>query len=122
MKGFDGPLILEDAGVCPQTGVQLFVTVEPLTFVYHDLKFRIPPGTPTDFASVPRCLQWLISKTGEHTRSAVLHDHLCRTKKYSRFLSDAVFRAAMAVDDVPLWRRVAMYYAVRLYAIITGKK
>ncbi len=122
MKGFHGELVLVDAGVCPRTGVQLFRTTRPLEFIYEDLRFHIPAGTVTDFASVPRCLQWLISKTGKHTRSTVLHDHLCRTKRYSRFFSDAVFRAAMDVDDVPLWRRVAMYYAVRFYAVITRKK
>ena len=118
MVGFSGTLKLEDLGVDPETGIQQFKTLEPLTFVYHDIRLTIPAGTPTDFASIPRRLTWLIAKTGRHTKSAVFHDWLCSTKQYSRFFGDGLFYIAMAADDVTKWRRVSMYYGVRIYAVL----
>jgi len=38
----------------------------------------VPAGERTDFASVPRLLQWLMPATGKWTRAAVVHDMLCR--------------------------------------------
>ncbi|RSM34604.1 DUF1353 domain-containing protein [Amycolatopsis balhimycina DSM 5908] len=40
--------------------------------------FTVPDGSRSDFASVPRFLVWLIPRYGRYTKSAVLHDHLCR--------------------------------------------
>ena len=118
MVGFAGILKLEDTGVNPETGVQQFDTIDPLTFVYHDIRLTIPAGTTVNFADIPRVLTWLLTKTGKHTRSTVLHDWLCKTKQYSRFFGDVLFYVAMGADDVIGWRRVAMYYGVRIYAVL----
>ncbi len=124
MRGFCGALILQDIGT--HYGVQMFATTEEVVFTYgingDGLKVRIPVGTETDFASVPRCLWWICPPMGRWNRAALVHDYLCRLDGCSRFLADAIFREAMAVLGVPWWRRVSMYYAVRLYAVITGKK
>lgn len=45
---------------------------------YTKIWFKIPAGFITDFASVPKPLQILISKTGKHGKAAVLHDYLYR--------------------------------------------
>lgn len=45
---------------------------------YTKFWFKIPAGFITDFASVPKPLQILISKTGKHGKAAVLHDYLYR--------------------------------------------
>ena len=81
---------------------------------YMAVYVRVPPGFETDFASVPRWLWPIFPPRGRWNRAAVMHDYLCRQADVDRFLADALFRAAMRDLGVPLWRRVAMYYAVRL--------
>lgn len=79
----------------------------------------VPRDFPTDLASSPWGFRWLLAKWPE---PAVLHDYLCTLPECNRFLADAIFRDAMASQGVPLWRRVVAYYAVRFFAIITGKR
>ena len=126
MIGFDSKLQLQDEGLDPDTGVHRFSTLSTLTFRYGfnggELAIRVPVGTLTDFASIPWCLQWLCPKMGPWNRAAVLHDYLCGLEGCSRFLADAIFREAMCVLRVPVWRRVSMYYAVRFFAVVVGIK
>jgi hypothetical protein len=79
------------------------------------INVEIPAGFVTDFASVPRLLWPLFPPTGPWCEAAVIHDYLCRHQGCSRFLADAMFREAMHLLGVPVWRRVLMYYAVRFY-------
>lgn len=51
--------------------------VEPLVYDGRDDTIVVPAGHVTDFASVPRSLQWLAPSTGKYTLAAVLHDFLC---------------------------------------------
>ena len=127
MRGFDGPLLLKDLGEHPTLKVQVFETLEDCVFKYGInaggmLKVRVPAGTKTDFASVPRWLWWFFPPMGRWNRAALVHDYLCNLKGCSRFLADAIFREAMAVLEVPVWRRVSMYYAVRIYAVLSKKR
>jgi len=78
----------------------------------------VPVDFETDLASAPYGFRWLLKDWPE---PAVLHDYLCKALFCSRFFADAMFREAMASEDVPLWRRVLAYYAVRCYAVITRK-
>ena len=74
----------------------------------------IPEGFVTDLASVPRLpLAFLL--TGDTARKAGLVHDFCYAVHLpgNRALADAVFREAMAAEGVPLWRRWAMYGAVR---------
>jgi len=83
----------------------------------------VPRGFVTNLASTPRILWCLFPPFGRWNRAAIVHDFLCtKVDTCSRFMADAVFREAMAQLGVPLWRRVAMYYAVRLDAALTMKK
>ncbi len=82
----------------------------------------VPPGTETDLASVPWCLRWLCPRLGLWDIPAAIHDFLCQKTDCPRFMADAMFRVAMADYGVPLWRRVSMYYAVRIYAVLKGIK
>lgn len=49
----------------------------PLRYQGNDDLIVVPAGFRTDFASVPRSLQWLAPSTGKYTLAAVLHDYLC---------------------------------------------
>lgn len=75
----------------------------------------IDKGFLTDFASTPRLLWPIFPPAGRWMRASILHDYLYSLPGCSRFLADALFREAMHDLGVPWWRRVVMYYAVRLF-------
>lgn len=74
----------------------------------------VPEGFITDFASVPRGV-WnvLPPHDGQYRLAALFHDRLYEHHQMLRFQADLFFYEAMAYDDVPRWKRAAMYYAVR---------
>lgn len=74
----------------------------------------VPPGFVTDFASIPRVFWKIIPKWGKYGHAAVIHDFLYATKDKSRKESDKIFLEGMVIFGVPVWKRYAMYYAVRL--------
>ena len=84
-------------------------------FRHCSIEVTIPKGFVTDFASVPRFFWRIFPPTGPWCEAAVLHDYLYQKPRCPRFLADALFREAMRELGVPFWRRVAMYYAVRLF-------
>lgn len=81
-------------------------------------RINVPPGFETDFASVPRLpfAYWLTGDTAH--KSAVVHDFLCRHDFKDCYITwktaAEVFREAMKVEGVPLWRRTLMYWGVCL--------
>jgi len=79
------------------------------------LRLRIPHGFCTDLASTPRLLWPIFPPAGIWSSAAILHDYLYGHRGVSRFLADALFRESMHQLGVPLWRRLAMYYAVRVF-------
>lgn len=75
----------------------------------------VPKGFITDFASVPRIplvYTWVGNKGH---RAAVIHDHLYRRGKENRSVCDAIFREALALDDVGFAARWAMWLGVRSF-------
>ena len=80
------------------------------------LIIRVPALTYTDLASTPRLLWPIFPPAGRWSPATILHDYLYSLPGCSRFLADALFREAMHQLGVPWWRRVLMYYAVRLFA------
>ena len=90
-------------------------------FEYHigspesGMVIRIGTDFKTDFASVPRFLWGILPPTGKYGKAAVIHDYLYRTALASRAMADAIFLEAMGVLGVALWKRWAMYLAVRLF-------
>ena len=60
---------------------------------------------------------------GDHSRAAIIHDFLyTKSDIGSRFLADALFREAMRELDVGIVKRVAMYYAVRVFGWMFYRK
>ena len=75
---------------------------------------RVPKGFVTDFASVPRIFWWLFPPWGKYGKAAVVHDYLYHTRMFSRAVADAIFLEAMSVLKVPLWKRLIIYWSVRI--------
>ena len=90
-------------------------------FTYHSEllgEIVVPEGFITDLASVPWFARWYVSRDGNHTRAAVIHDYLyARASEAdfpdpSRRTADLVFLEAMHVCNLrPTLARV-LYSAV----------
>jgi len=87
--------------------------VEPL--VYEGLRepFTVPARFETDFASIPRPFQWLVGRTGAHTKAAVLHDYLWKHAEVSKADADGLFRRALQELNVAFFYRWLMWAGVR---------
>jgi len=85
------------------------------TFCDGMIFLSIDDGFRTDLASVPWFLGFLFPNNGSHQRAAVHHDAAYEKQHCSRFSADAAFRAIMASDGVPKWRRRLMYMGVRVF-------
>lgn len=78
---------------------------------------RVPAGTTTDFASIPRALWSLMPATHPQIAGAALiHDELYHQPAFrvSRKEADQVLVEGMALLGAPWWRRQIVYRAVRL--------
>jgi len=118
-----GELLLRERGTDPETGRTVFELLEDFTVELgingNPWKLTVPQGFLTDFASVPKRILgiplWSIFPPwGKHNKAAVVHDWLYRGKIVDRFLADAVFRYIMKELTVGFFKRVIMFYAVRI--------
>lgn len=89
--------------------------------------WTVPKGFETDFATVPRVIQWLIPTYGKYTLAAILHDYFCvelskafreqREPFISSSDTDGVFRRVMRELGVPFAQRWLMWTGVRWGAV-----
>lgn len=83
------------------------------------ISIYVPAGFITDFASIPRAAWWLIGSpaTGLYRKAAVPHDWIYRTAdvNITRKEADNILLEIMVLRGVTLWRRRAIYTAVRLF-------
>jgi len=93
----------------------------PMVYCGRNQKVTVPVGFETDFASVPRPVQWLVPVSGRYTRAAIVHDWLCTEGLRANVMSahdvDGVFRRIMREAGVPLVRRWLMWTGVRWGAL-----
>jgi len=92
-----------------------------------DQGWTIPAGFETDFATVPRVIQWLIPTYGRYTLAAILHDFFCvelgkayrerRTPFITSRDTDGVFRRVMRELGVPFAQRWLIWTGVRWGAL-----
>lgn len=87
--------------------------------------FVVPPGSHTDFASVPRPVIWLIPTYGVYTPAAILHDYLCvaavsAEPLLSRADADGLFRRSLRELGVSGPKRWSMWAAVRAGSGLRG--
>lgn len=94
--------------------------LKPLTYQSRRLGcfIGVPAGFVTDFASVPRLPITFALTGGKAREAAVVHDflyqtHIANGSVIKRRQADLVFLEAMAVTNIPLWRRELMYAGVR---------
>lgn len=86
----------------------------------HNGLITVPRGFLCDLASIPRVFQLLIPVNDVHREAATLHDWLYYKKgvigayTYSREQCDKLFLQAMKETGVPTWKRLAMFFAVRV--------
>ncbi len=100
-------------------GPKKFVVVDGFRYLdqYDDGEpYTVRAGAPTDLASVPFFLQWLVLSYGKHTKAAIVHDEYWDDDKSPVELRKAntAFRHAMWESDVPYLRRWFMWTAVTL--------
>lgn len=72
-------------------------------------------GFRTDFASVPRQLQWLYTPQGKYSRSSVVHDFLYTNNNCPKIVADDTFFRAMKCDGVDIITRHLFYWAVKYF-------
>ena len=88
---------------------------KPFSVSLGDSSWTVPADFVTDFASVPRCLWWIVPPWGRYFPAAVVHDWLYSTHDRPREDADRIFLMLMDALKIPTWRRRAMYIAVRLF-------
>lgn len=119
-----------------------FVFYFPALNGVKDCALRVEKGFKTDFGSVPQAFQSFVSPIGKPTKAYVLHDRLCVAnakgeiwekffnkvpRKYwnkpiTRKEADKVFLEAMKALGVGALKRYTIYFYVRLYAILKGRR
>jgi hypothetical protein len=91
--------------------------ISPL-FYHSDMTksvITVPCGFVTDFASVPR-VPFIFDMLGDIAQAAAaLHDWLYASGTFPRKQADRIFREAVLVSGVPVWKAWLMYAAVRLF-------
>jgi hypothetical protein len=92
-------------------------TIEAKTTKYTKYKICVSAGLWTDGASIPKILWSFIGSplTGRYVRGAIVHDALYSAQPISRKECDLVLLELMEQDNVPRWKRLSMYYAVKLF-------
>lgn len=100
-----------------------FITLSTFSYYSKDKeKYTIPVNTNTDFASIPRIFRGIISRSGNHTMSAVFHDWLCEYNIVARKKADKLFLESLEISGVGWIKRRMMYMGVRAYSIIMFKR
>lgn len=104
-----------------------FVLEDDLCYEGSEDGWTVPAGFETDFATVPRIIQWLIPTYGKYTLAAILHDYFCvelsRAHRQGRepFITssntDGVFRRTMRELGVPFAQRWLIWTGVRWGAV-----
>lgn len=95
---------------------------EDLVYQGRDETFTIEKHFPTDFASVPQIMQWLVPRTGKYSRAVVVHDFLCDSlfsgnSPVSARDADGIFRRILREERVPFVKRWLMWTGVRWGAL-----
>lgn len=85
-------------------------------------KIIVPAGFRSDLGSVPQIFWNLIPPIGKPLRGYILHDWLYSCQTFSRFMSDNILLEAMEVAGVGYFKRITIYFAVRLFGWVAWKK
>lgn len=130
MSSFSSPLI-----VSPMPDGKYWKIIRRFTYRigkrYSRRMISVRAGFPTDFASVPRIIWWLLPWWAKYNKASVLHDWLYLTKQImkkpiTRKEADQVWLEAMLIDfrNHKHGKFVAYleYFAVRAFGFQSWKK
>lgn len=112
MSRFTTPAILE------MLGHYKWRVYEPFEFYLSDDNsdiISVPAGFITDLATIPRIFWSLMPPDGKYAKAAIIHDYLYDNAFRTKYEADRIFLDGMTVLGVPKWKRVIMYWAVRLF-------
>ncbi|EHR8187321.1 DUF1353 domain-containing protein [Salmonella enterica] len=112
MSKFTTPAILE------MLDRYLWRVYEPFEFYLSDDNcdvIEVPAGFITDLATIPRIFWTLLPPDGKYAKAAIIHDYLYDNALRTKKEADLIFLDGMTVLGVPRWKRMIMYYAVRLF-------
>lgn len=94
--------------------------LSPFTYISRRYgTIRVPAGFVTDLASIPRLARWYVSRDGDHTKPAIVHDYLYTRASIADYPSitradaDRVFLEALLVRGIRPGLARMMYLAVR---------
>lgn len=116
---FKDPLIVESL----ETKWRL---VNPFSFYYTIGDYKqftiiVPADFITDFASTPKLFYPIFPPIGIYNKATIIHDYLyskLSQHQFNRKLCDKILLQAMEVLGVPKYKRLLMFWAVRIF----GKK
>lgn len=91
-----------------------WVLLAPLVVVAKDRLIRVPAGTVTDFASVPRLPLAFLLFSGIGDRAATVHDYLYQTGQVTREEADAIFKELLQAEGAGTITSNLMYAGVRV--------
>ncbi|EFO7853397.1 DUF1353 domain-containing protein [Salmonella enterica] len=112
MSRFTTPAILE------MLGHYNWRVHEPFAFYLSDDNsdvISVPAGFVTDLATIPRIFWTLLPPDGKYAKAAIIHDYLYANALRTKQEADLIFLDGMVVLGVPKWKRVIMYWSVRLF-------
>jgi hypothetical protein len=84
-------------------------------------------GFETDFASIPKPVQWLLDSAGRNAEAAVLHDAVWRESqrednpRVDPWDADGMFRSSLRDTGSTALTRGLMWFAVRTTAMVNGR-
>ena len=109
---------------------------ERLTFISTHISRNILPGgirveryeytgNSWDGASIPRYMRWIIGHplSPELRQASYWHDRICEGSETfeDRMVADSIFLMLLRRSGVVRWRRWAMWFAVRFYAVFVWR-
>ena len=87
--------------------------------IYKDVNLgliTVPNGFVSDLASIPQCVQSIVSKVGPYDGAAAIHDWLYSIQTTSKSEADHIFLRVMKASSVKFLLRQTIFWAVRLFA------
>jgi hypothetical protein len=91
---------------------------EPLIYRFITRSFRVvcrvPRGFKSDLATIPRFLWPVLPPDGDYQEAAVVHDFLYKQTEVPYWICDSMFRHVMQISGVRLWKRLLLFWGVRL--------
>ena len=98
-----------------------------LEFLPNNIQMRLVEqvGSSWDGASIPRYMRWIIGHplSPELRQASYWHDRICEGSETfeDRMVADSIFLMLLRRSGVVRWRRWAMWFAVRFYAMFVWR-